>query len=521
MQSDILAGETLADFVERDADEDGFIDGSPYDLALGLRNSFSLEPGESATYRTTTTFGSGIPQEVGISTAPLPLPGAISATTNNDPRLVTFDGLFYGFQAVGEFVLLESDDSDLEIQVRQEEVAANVSANTAIATTIGDIRVGIYADSEEPILIDGVPTEIANDSSIAVGEGGGIFRDGDEYTLVYPNGEQIVANVRGESRVDIDLLLSENRQDAVSGLLGDSDGNIDNDLTLRDGTVVEQPLTFETLYGDFANSWRISQEESLFDYEEGENTDTVTDLDFPAAPVTIDSLDATLRAEAEQQVIDSGILEDNPLFEATVIDFALTQDSSIIDTALATDTPEEVLEVEPPVETDSNPNDDMENDNLSDATTAFRFTASDANYNFYTTDQTEIDFVTENLDNYSVEGAAYGVFDPLTSDEDNESTEIENVYRFFNPTTGSHLYTTFEEERDSIIDDLDNFNFEGAKFAAYSSDIGEETIPVYRFYNPTTGVHLYTQSETERESLASSDIYDTEGIAFYGTDLDL
>lgn len=545
LQANILTGETLQDLVEGDGDdEDQFIDESAYDLALALRNDFSLEPGASATYRTTTTFGSGIPEEVGISSAPLPLPGAILGSTNNDPRIVTFDGLLYGFQAVGEFVLLESDDRDLEIQVRQEEIGTNVSANTAIATSVDDVRVGIYA-TDEPILIDGVPTEIADNNSISVGENGGIFRDGDEYTLVYGNGEQIVANVRSGSRVDIDLLLAENRQDAISGLLGNSNGDTNDDLSLRDGDVLEQPVAFETLYGDFADSWRIDQADSLFDYESGENTETITNLDFPTSAVTIDDLDATLRADAEQQVIDAGIAEDSPLFEPTVIDLALTQDTTIIDTAISTETPESVLEVTAPVEevdepseeetpdppieevdepseeeTPDPPVEEVDEPTLSaNESTAFRFFSSNADYNFYTTDEAEIEHVTENLGNYEAEGAAYRVLDTLSGDEA-DSTDIENVYRFFNPNSGSHLYTTNEVERDFIVDNLGNYNFEGAKFAAYNRDLGEQTIPVYRFYNPTTGVHTYTESEAEQESLASSGDYNAEGIAFYAVDLD-
>ncbi len=45
-------------------DEDLFIDGEPYDVTLGLSNTFSLEPGESLTYSTATYFGSGSPDDV-------------------------------------------------------------------------------------------------------------------------------------------------------------------------------------------------------------------------------------------------------------------------------------------------------------------------------------------------------------------------------------------------------------------------------------------------------------------------
>ena len=44
--------------------------------------------------------------------APPPAPTGPAARIWGDPHLVSLDGLGYSFQAVGEFVLLESTDSD-------------------------------------------------------------------------------------------------------------------------------------------------------------------------------------------------------------------------------------------------------------------------------------------------------------------------------------------------------------------------------------------------------------------------
>ena len=147
-------------------DEDQFIDTEPYDVSLGLGETFSLAPGESVTYRTTTIFGSGSPEEIAATKPPLPLPDAIVADTNNDPRLVTWDRVYYGFQGVGEFVLAEAED--LQIQVRQEAIGTNLAANTAIAINLDGSRVGIYADLDSPVLIDGIAVEIPDNSSFNV-----------------------------------------------------------------------------------------------------------------------------------------------------------------------------------------------------------------------------------------------------------------------------------------------------------------------------------------------------------------
>ena len=99
-------------------------------------------------------------------------------------------------------------------------------------------------------------------------------------------------------------------------------------------------------------------------------------------------------------------------------------------------------------------------------------------------------------------------------------TGAEEVYRFFNPSTGVHLYTTSERERDFIIANLSNFQFEGVKFYAYETNV-EGSIPVYRFFEPTLGVHFYTPNEREKtfvqENLSN---YNFEGIAYYALPID-
>ena len=145
--------------------------------------------------------------------------------------------------------------------------------------------------------------------------------------------------------------------------------------------------------------------------------------------------------------------------------------------------------------------------------TVYRFYNPSAGAHFYTVDEVEKKYVVDNLNNYTFEGESYSTIDPITG------SEIEEVYRFFNPSTGVHLYTTSEVERDSIRDTLDNFNYEGVKFYAHETQV-EGSMPVYRFYEPTLGVHFYTPNETEKDSvLENLDNYNYEGIAYYAQSL--
>ncbi|MEM9509857.1 MAG: DUF4347 domain-containing protein [Cyanobacteria bacterium P01_E01_bin.35] len=151
----------------------------------------------------------------------------------------------------------------------------------------------------------------------------------------------------------------------------------------------------------------------------------------------------------------------------------------------------------------------------------YRFFEPTVGSHLYTSSEDERDVIQENLSNYNFEGASYIALDPLTGEEQTQESNLTNVYRFFNPTTGAHLYTASEDERDFIQDNLDDFDFDGVQFAVYNTDIGVETIPVHRFFAPDLGVHFYTPSEAERANVeANLPNYEYEGIAYYAIDLD-
>ena len=70
------------------------------------------------------------------------------------------------------------------------------------------------------------------------------------------------------------------------------------------------------------------------------------------------------------------------------------------------------------------------------------------------------------------------------------------VYRLYNPNSGEHLFTTSENECDSL--DKNGWDFE--TIAWYAPTVGDQ---VYRLYNPNhpLGDHHYTASEEERDNL--------------------
>ena len=150
------------------------------------------------------------------------------------------------------------------------------------------------------------------------------------------------------------------------------------------------------------------------------------------------------------------------------------------------------------------------------APTVFRFFRPDIGVHFYTSDVVERDSVIENLPAFQFEGASF-IAAP-TPEQEGPLTGVEPVYRFLNNNTGVHVYTTSEVERDSILQ-LPNYTAEGIAYYGYETEQQETTTPLYRFYSAEADAHFYTPSAVERdfvsENLTNYQPEGTNGIAYY------
>jgi VCBS repeat-containing protein len=241
-------------------------------LTLDQLTSLTFAPiananGSARSFAYTVNDGNGgiVSQTVSLFITPDNNGGSIG-----DPHLITFDGFHYDFQAIGDFVLVRGLDSDLEIQTRQTPWANNTATtiNTALATVVDGNRIEFYVDKPLP-LMNGLSLSLEVGQSQALGQGSisrtsvsGYGMEGDLYTITYPNGDELKSAVFKDFLIDVTPDLAQTK--SVVGLLGNKNGKTEDDLSLRDGTIVLNPLAPENLYGAFSSSWQVTESESLF-----------------------------------------------------------------------------------------------------------------------------------------------------------------------------------------------------------------------------------------------------------------
>ena len=247
-------------------------------------------------------------------------------SSHGDTHIVTFDGLRYDFQVIGEYTLVRSTKDDFVVQVRQVPgfKSRTVSVNQAMATKIGARRVTIELEKGVPVLridgtaVTGAPPRLAD---------GTITRSdtmyGTTYRIEWMDGTKVRVAQLGANVLNVKVEPTEARRGTLAGLLGDDDSSPANDLVGSAGAKLGVQPSWQDLTHRLADAWRITQAASLFDYQPGQAMATFTDPTFPDTEV--DPSRVPNRETAEKYCREAGIT-DRHLLDNCILDYAVTSD---------------------------------------------------------------------------------------------------------------------------------------------------------------------------------------------------
>jgi len=187
-----------------------------------------------------------------------------AAVTVGDTHLRTFNGLFYDFQASGDFTLAEVDPN-FSVQTRQVSGAPNwpdASVNSAVAARFGTTQVAIClapTGGSARLLVDGHDAPMDDGATTAVGSVV-IRRLNNVYQIAGEEGDSVIATVN-PTWINVSVGLGRWPSN-VRGLIANANGNV-NQIETRDHFVLTNPFNFDDLYHRFADSWRVGAKESM------------------------------------------------------------------------------------------------------------------------------------------------------------------------------------------------------------------------------------------------------------------
>ncbi len=265
-----------------------------------------------------------------------------------DPHLRTMDGRVYTFQAVGDYVLSRStqSDDDFEVQVRYipMEPRQSWSANGAVAAMVEGDQVEVHLGAAGYEIFVNEARELGPFPHRLPG-GGSVVTSPNLVTVSWPDGTTLTARLRPYDIGSVQLFLPEARAGLVEGLLGDFDGDRTNDLRIRGGEVVTDDSERNLYDGGFRDSWSVAHGASPSLFSHGADP---FDPDYPRHINILEDFEASEIAAARQTCIDRGVA-DQALLDTCTLDLLVSGDDSWADVTAAIDPNTATIVVLPPV----------------------------------------------------------------------------------------------------------------------------------------------------------------------------
>jgi hypothetical protein len=309
------------------------------------------------------------------------------SSINGEPHITTVNDVYYNFQAAGEFVALVDSDGT-EIQTRQtplptvapgnydptntnnDGLVSCLAMNTAVAAKVGTHRVtyepsfsGTYGEGPFDLRIDGKVTTLGA-GGVNLGDGAQVKNSaaGGGIEVDFPDGKIMTAIPSGGyDSMNLLNVLFEN-----TGLLADGTGVGESGMAgivpkgswlpaLPNGASVgAMPASlhdrYTTLYNTFGNAWRVTSQNSLFDYPPGSSTAAFTNTKWPvenATTCTIPNQPVVKPVSAAVAEVACKSVSDANLHASCLFDVQATGNTGFAATYQASESAHKILSVQP------------------------------------------------------------------------------------------------------------------------------------------------------------------------------
>lgn len=210
-----------------------------------------------------------------------------------DPHITSLDGHFFTFNGIGEFHFIKSDDGSFSMQGRTAQYITPDGVRTAASVcksyvmqqrkckVIVTVQLTITTTKIE-LLLDGIAVAYGTEFPYTIKHNGAsititsllqitvTFELGYSFRFTHDRVHQVLNMVT--------MVAVENRE-KFKGLLGPFDGNINNDFTRPDGTIMPITSTYQQIH-EYGMLWQINGSESLFTYPIGKSYESFRDPDF-------------------------------------------------------------------------------------------------------------------------------------------------------------------------------------------------------------------------------------------------
>jgi len=215
-----------------------------------------------------------------------------------DPHLKTLDDKDYTFNGIGEYTMVDADNSSFVLQARTVLAPGNLSIATVFSAgaakeyNTSTVEVRAMNESGLALYIDGTLFAGYNDLTNVSKDIGGNLRAARKtekcLDITFKSGTGVQFCV-DKGLMTFVVMLTDEYFNKTRGLLGTFNGNPDDDFTLPNGTVLSPNLTSSEIHYDFGLEWQITNEESLFTYAPNESVATFANASF--VPMFVEAIE--------------------------------------------------------------------------------------------------------------------------------------------------------------------------------------------------------------------------------------